>query len=122
MSPRANCSALSRHALSSRSKKPRPTARRRSRQRWRPALASARSSPAGKREIGIAAGAPKSRGLRLPQWHEAPTPGKMKFLQTLVGEPFRVVFGEITAARLMALDPTVPLRAFVGHMLEVAGG
>jgi hypothetical protein len=63
----------------------------------------------------------KARGIRLPQWHEAPTPGKLKFwLQTLVGEPFRAVYGEITPARLIALNPTMPLRAFVGQMLETA--
>lgn len=63
----------------------------------------------------------QERGIRLPRWHEAPTPGKLKFrLQTLVGEPFRAVFGEITPARLISLNPTMPLRAFVGQMLEAA--
>jgi hypothetical protein len=63
----------------------------------------------------------KSRGIRLPQWREAPTPGKLKFwLQILVGEPFRAVYGDITPARLIALNPAMPLRAFVGQMLEMA--
>jgi hypothetical protein len=62
----------------------------------------------------------RERGIRLPQWHEAPTPGKLKFwLQTLVGEPFRAFYGEITPARLIALNPTMPLRAFVGQMLDM---
>jgi hypothetical protein len=62
----------------------------------------------------------KGRGIRLPQWHEAPTPGKLKFsLQTLVRKPFRAVYGEISPARLIALNPTMPLRAFVGQLLEL---
>jgi len=63
------------------------------------------------------------RGIALPQWHEAPTPGKLKFwLQTLAGKPFRVVYGErITPAELIARNPTMPLRAFVGQLLEMAG-
>ena len=62
------------------------------------------------------------RGIRLPQWHEAPTPGKLKFwLQTLVGKPFQEVYGDrMTPAKLIALNPNVPLRAFVGQMLELA--
>jgi hypothetical protein len=65
----------------------------------------------------------KARGVRLPQWHEAPTPGKLKFwLQTLVREPFRTVYGEVSPEQLIALNPTMPLRAFVGMMLERGDG
>jgi hypothetical protein len=61
----------------------------------------------------------KRRRIRLPQWHEAPTPGKLKFwLHTLVGEPFPAVYGETTPTRLIALNPSMPLRAFVGQILE----
>lgn len=64
----------------------------------------------------------KARGIRLPAWWVAPTPGKLKFwLQSLVGEPFRAVYGDLmTPAKLIALNPDWPLRAFVGVMLEVA--
>jgi hypothetical protein len=98
--------------------------------------AEARAKAADGRRAAVAAGAhfrrdyldagrwaelAAARGIRLPQWHEAPTPGKLKFwLQTLVATPFRVVYGEISPARLIALNPTMPLRAFVGQMLEGA--
>ena len=98
----------------------------------------ARAKAAEARQAAIAAGAhyrrdwldaetwanlASQRGITLPQWHEAPTPGKLKFwLQALVGKPFRVVYGEkITSAELIARNPTMPLRAFVGQMLEMAG-
>jgi hypothetical protein len=61
----------------------------------------------------------KARGIRLPQWHEAPTPGKLKYwLQTRVGKPFRAVYGDVSPAELIARNPDMPLRAFVGQMLE----
>ncbi len=99
--------------------------------------AAARARAVGSRRAAIAAGAHYRRNwldasrwaelavqrrIRLPQWHEAPTPGKLKFwLQTLVGTPFRAVHGDtMTPPKLIALNPTMPLRAFVGQMLEQA--
>ncbi len=62
----------------------------------------------------------KKRGIRLPAWWVAPTPGKLKLAhQTLDDRPFRDVYG-CTAARLIELNPRTPLRAFVGQMLEQA--
>ena len=72
----------------------------------------------------------QARGITLPQWHEAPTPGKLRYwLQTLVGKPFRDVYGykqvgqravPLTPQDLIDRNPDWPLRAFFGVMLEAA--
>ena len=63
----------------------------------------------------------KAKGIRLPVWSKAPTPIKLKrWHGTLDKVPFRDVYG-CTPRRLIALNPHVPLRAFVGQMLERAG-
>jgi len=60
----------------------------------------------------------QKRGIRLPAWWVAPSPGKLKLAhQTLDERPFRDVYG-CSAARLIELNPTMPLRAFIGQMLE----
>lgn len=72
----------------------------------------------------------KTHGVRLPQWHRPPTPRKLKQaheslekvrLQGIsVGqapEPFEAVYG-CSPAKLIKLNPTMPLRAFIGQMLE----
>lgn len=60
------------------------------------------------------------RGIRLPQWHIAPTPRKIKrWHESLDKTPFQEVYG-CSPSRLIELNPTMPLRAFVGQMLELA--
>jgi hypothetical protein len=69
----------------------------------------------------------KARGIKLPRWHTAPTPGRLKFWhQTLVNSRFEAVYGHtlsgpMTPALLIERNPDWPLRAFVGVMLEMAG-
>lgn len=75
----------------------------------------------------------KKHGLRLPQWHRPPTPRKLKTwhetaekvrLQGILSgeatpapEAFEDVYG-CSPAKLIKLNPTMPLRAFIGQMLE----
>lgn len=60
----------------------------------------------------------KSLGRRLPVWSKAPTPRFLKrWHESLEEVPFEVVYG-CSPSRLIALNPHVPLRAFVGQMLE----
>ena len=62
----------------------------------------------------------KSKGIRLPLWSKAPTPRFLKrWHETLDKVPFEVVYG-CSPKRLITLNPHVPLRAFVGQMLERA--
>ena len=62
----------------------------------------------------------KSKGIRLPAWSKAPTPRFLKrWHETLDKTPFQDVYG-CSPSRLIALNPHVPLRAFVGQMLERA--
>jgi len=62
----------------------------------------------------------RARGIRLPQWHVPPAPRALKrWLRTLDKAPFAEVFG-CSPLRLIQLNPTTPLRAFVGPMLELA--
>ena len=64
----------------------------------------------------------RTRGIRLPQWSRFPTSRKLKqWHQTLESGPFREVYA-CSPARLIILNPKVPLRAFVGQMLERASG
>jgi len=63
------------------------------------------------------------RGIRLPAWWVAPSPSALKkwFRKLRKGEVFSDVYGhKMTAAKLIALNPTMSLRAFVGQMLEQA--
>lgn len=60
----------------------------------------------------------QKRGIRLPQWYLAPTPRKLKrWHESLDKEPFEAVYG-CKPAQLIALNPGMPLRAFIGQMLE----
>ena len=60
----------------------------------------------------------KSKGIRLPVWSKPPTPRLLKrWHESLDKEPFEVVYG-CSSRRLITLNPHVPLRAFVGQMLE----
>ena len=62
----------------------------------------------------------QKRGIRLPQWHRAPTPRMLKkWHESLENEPFKEVYG-CSPSRLIELNPTTPLRAFIGQMLERA--
>lgn len=62
----------------------------------------------------------QKRGLRLPMWHIAPTPRKLKrWHETLDSEPFEALYG-CSPTRLIQLNPEMPLRAFIGQMLELA--
>lgn len=62
----------------------------------------------------------KSRGLRLPQWHTAPTARALKTAARIAGNlDFEAVFG-CSPSRLIALNPSAPLRVFIGWMLEGA--
>lgn len=62
----------------------------------------------------------QKRGIRLPQWHRAPTPRLLKrWHESLDKDPFETVYG-CKPVRLIALNPRMPLRAFVGQMLERA--
>jgi len=59
-----------------------------------------------------------ARGIRLPPWYAPPTEGKLKSWAKRLGKtPFREHYG-CNPARLIALNPKTPLRAFVGQMLE----
>ena len=65
----------------------------------------------------------QERGIRLPAWWVAPSPTALKkwFRKLRAGEVFTHVYGDkMTSARLIALNPDMPLRAFVGQMLERA--
>ena len=63
-------------------------------------------------------GIAKARGLRLPVWNKAPTPRILKrWHESLEKTPFQEVYG-CSPSRLIALNPHIPLRAFVGQMLE----
>ena len=60
----------------------------------------------------------KRKGIRLPVWNKAPTPRFLKrWHETLDTEPFEAVYG-CSPSRLISLNPDIPLRAFVGMMLE----
>ena len=60
----------------------------------------------------------QKRGIRLPMWHRGPTPRLLKRAhESLEKEPFEVVYG-CSPTRLIHLNPTMPLRAFIGMMLE----
>jgi hypothetical protein len=62
----------------------------------------------------------KRRGLRLPQWHTAPTARALKTWARIAGNlDFEATFG-CSPSRLIELDPAVPLRAFAGWVLEAA--
>lgn len=62
----------------------------------------------------------KRKGVRLPLWSKAPTPRLVKrWHETLDTEPFEAVYG-CSPSRLIFLNPSTPLRAFVGQMLERA--
>ena len=62
----------------------------------------------------------QERGIRLPMWHVAPTPRKLKRAhETLVGTSFEEAYG-CSPSRLVRLNPRCPLRAFIGVMLELA--
>lgn len=63
----------------------------------------------------------KKRGIRLPQWHRAPTSRALKRWHGILGnEDFSAVYG-CRPSRLIELNPEIPLRAFVGVMLELGG-
>jgi hypothetical protein len=69
-------------------------------------------------ESGLWDSEAQKRGIRLPQWHRAPTPRLLKrWHESLEKEPFEAVYG-CKPARLIALNPNMPLRAFIGQMLE----
>lgn len=58
------------------------------------------------------------QGIRLPFWHVAPTPKLLqKWHRRLSSEQFREVYG-CSPIRLIELNPRMPLRAFIGQMLE----
>lgn len=58
------------------------------------------------------------RGIRLPPpYHPATVPALQKWAKRLSKTPFREHFG-CTPRKLIALNPRVPLRTFVGQMLE----
>jgi hypothetical protein len=60
----------------------------------------------------------KSKGVRLPLWSKVPTSRFLKrWHESLDTEPFEAVYG-CSPSRLITLNPDVPLRAFVGMMLE----
>jgi hypothetical protein len=60
----------------------------------------------------------QKRGIRLPQWHRAPTPRLLKrWHESLEKTPFEEVYG-CKPAKLIELNPKTPLRAFIGQMLE----
>lgn len=62
----------------------------------------------------------QKRRIRLPMWWIAPTPKKMKMWhERLDREPFVDVYG-CSPKRLIELNPKMPLRAFIGQMLETA--
>jgi hypothetical protein len=58
------------------------------------------------------------RAVRLPQWQTPPTPRKLLWChRSLEKAPFEDVYG-CSPKELIALNPTMSLRAFVGQMLE----
>jgi hypothetical protein len=60
----------------------------------------------------------KAKGIRLPVWSKAPTPRFLKrWHETLDKASFEDVYG-CSPSRLITLNPHIPLRAFVGMMLE----
>lgn len=71
----------------------------------------------------------KKHRVRLPQWHRPPTARKLKQAHESLEKvrlagipeadptPFETVYG-CSPARLIKLNPTMPLRAFIGGMLE----
>lgn len=60
----------------------------------------------------------KQRKVRLPPMHRPATPQGLRTWARKLGKtPFREHFG-CTPGKLIALNPRVPLRAFVGQMLE----
>jgi hypothetical protein len=60
----------------------------------------------------------QKHGIRLPQWHRPPTANALqKWHRMLDKEPFEDVYG-CRPSRLIQLNPTMPLRAFIGQMLE----
>lgn len=62
----------------------------------------------------------KARGIRLPQWHTAPTPRALKtWCRSLGNLDFEGIFG-CSPSRAIELNPRAPLRAVVGWLLEVA--
>ena len=62
----------------------------------------------------------KARGIRLPQWHTAPTPRALKTWSRSLGNlDFEGIFG-CSSSRAIELNPTAPLRSFVGWLLEAA--
>lgn len=61
------------------------------------------------------------RGIRLPNWGTKATSRKLlRWHRRLSNEAFEDVYGCIPK-RLIELNPRVPLRAFVGQMLETKG-
>jgi hypothetical protein len=68
----------------------------------------------------------RERGIRLPAWWVAPTPSALRrwLKKTRPGEVFADIYGykttgrPMTPADLIARNPDMPLRAFVGQMLE----
>ena len=60
------------------------------------------------------------RGIRLPVWNRIPTSRALKTWHASLDKvQFEVVYG-CSPKRLISLNPLVPLRAFVGQMLERA--
>ena len=60
------------------------------------------------------------RSIRLPQWRTRATPRKLgKWHRKLSNVPFSDVYG-CGPTKLIELNPGVPLRVFVGQMLENA--
>lgn len=62
-----------------------------------------------------------ARGIRLPEWWVAPSQQLLrKWVRKLrPGESFKHIYGEISPERLIELNPTMSLRAFVGQLLEL---
>jgi len=60
------------------------------------------------------------RGIRLPHWQTRPTPRKLgMWHRKLSNVAFSDAYG-CGPTKLITLNPRVPLRAFVGQMLEQA--
>jgi len=61
---------------------------------------------------------PREQGIRLPAWWVAPTAAALRMWhKRLRAEAFSTVYG-CSPTHLVELNPDVPLRAFVGQMLE----
>jgi len=63
----------------------------------------------------------QAAGIRLPQWHQAPTPGAVERWLRRLGVSFasyREYSGDTTLATFSRLNPDWPLRAWVGMLLE----